>query len=447
MTTEDKEKEYGTFTDESDAEKSLPGDSSVTWCAWLILHLDIVAQTIILPFLPSYGFSAVVAGLILMFKPLAELLGNMSFLPTRLADKYGPRWPAVGGMLFITLGSIMFAFLVNLPCLLIARFLMGVGGAFAVPAGMKIIALQFEGRQVKRERAISFAMSGDALGGVVGPVLGSALFQLGMVFRLSVYWCRVFPLSFLAFFSLGAALLAFFAAVEILSPDDSSLFNGLSGITTVARVHFTGPTGIAALCFGLTAFHIGALEVMNSFYALKFLHIGPNLSGYFWALVGLGYGVVALTGPYLMQFSASVDKMDSEAVIAKKAWIWIPVGSLFLIVYPLLNVWTRTLLAYSVAVLFLGFAMGWIFVPSNAFTQRYALKHPDLGQSVMAQLMGLWQASKNFFLILGYALGPVVTTVSWDALWITLSSVGAASLLAGLSLRFWSDTPEMAMEP
>lgn len=104
-----------------------------------------------------------------------------------VSDRFGRRRGLLGGLVVFGLGSLAAAFAGSALSLVIARGLMGVGGAFLMPATLAILVHVFDADE--RPRAIAVWGGVSALGVSAGPVLGGLLvdhFWWGSVFLVNV---------------------------------------------------------------------------------------------------------------------------------------------------------------------------------------------------------------------------------------------------------------------
>jgi DHA2 family multidrug resistance protein-like MFS transporter len=119
-------------------------------------------------------YSLVMAGLL-------PLCGN-------LADRYGSRTLLLAGMGVFALSSLGASLSQTPEALIIARALMGVGGAMVMPASVAIVALTFTDPR-ERTLALSIWNSVAAAGAAVGPFVGGLLlehFWWGAIFLVNV---------------------------------------------------------------------------------------------------------------------------------------------------------------------------------------------------------------------------------------------------------------------
>ena len=125
--------------------------------------------------------------------PLSALL----LLGGAAGDRFGRGRLLIGGTLLFAAASLGCALAPDLPVLIAARFVQGVGAALLMPNSLAILGAAFTGDAKGRAIGI-WAASGAALG-AVGPVLGGGLIDLGS-------WRDIFLLNLPL--AAGAALLA-----------------------------------------------------------------------------------------------------------------------------------------------------------------------------------------------------------------------------------------------
>jgi EmrB/QacA subfamily drug resistance transporter len=104
-----------------------------------------------------------------------------------LGDRYGRRRFLLIGLALFGLASLASAYATDPMQLILARALMGIGGAAIMPATLSIISVVFDPRE--RARAIGVWAGAVGLGIAIGPIVGGLLlenFWWGSVFLLNV---------------------------------------------------------------------------------------------------------------------------------------------------------------------------------------------------------------------------------------------------------------------
>ena len=104
----------------------------------------------------------------------ALAFGGLLLLGGRSGDLLGRRRIFIFGILLFTFASLLGGFATTQAWLLTARALQGIGGAFAAPASLSLIAVTFpEGKERNRAMGVYAAMS--IAGGAVGLIAGGLL--------------------------------------------------------------------------------------------------------------------------------------------------------------------------------------------------------------------------------------------------------------------------------
>jgi len=106
----------------------------------------------------------------------ALAFGGLLLLGGRSGDLLGRRRVFIAGILVFSLASLLGGFATDQAWLLTARIMQGVGGAFAAPTALSLIAVTFpEGPPRNRAMGVYAAMS--VAGGAVGLIAGGLLVQ------------------------------------------------------------------------------------------------------------------------------------------------------------------------------------------------------------------------------------------------------------------------------
>jgi EmrB/QacA subfamily drug resistance transporter len=162
----------------------------------------------------------------------ALAFGGLLLLGGRSGDLLGRRRVFIAGILLFSVASLLGGFATSQEWLLTARVLQGVGGAFAAPTALSLIAVTFpEGPPRNRAMGVYAAMS--IAGGAVGLIAGGLLVQY-------LDWRWVF------FVNVPIGL-----AVALLAPrvlGESERRRGQFDLPGA----ITGSLGLAALVYGLS---------------------------------------------------------------------------------------------------------------------------------------------------------------------------------------------------
>lgn len=93
-----------------------------------------------------------------------------------LGQKRGCKPALIFGVVLMAVSTLLFAFGSNFALLLIARIMQGASAAASWTCGLALVAQHFH---EKRVQMMGLAMVGSTAGSIVGPTVGSLLFELG----------------------------------------------------------------------------------------------------------------------------------------------------------------------------------------------------------------------------------------------------------------------------
>ena len=200
--------------------------------AQLMVVLDATIVNVALPHIQTaLGFSG--TNLEWVVNAYALAFGGLLLLGGRSGDLLGRRRIFIFGILLFSLASLLGGFATSQAWLLGARVLQGVGGAFAAPTALSLIAVTFpEGQPRNRAMGVYAAMS--VAGGAVGLIAGGLLVQY-LDWRW-VFWVNV-PIGL---------LVAFFATRVLPESERRRGAFDLPGA-------ITGSLGLASLVYGLSS--------------------------------------------------------------------------------------------------------------------------------------------------------------------------------------------------
>jgi EmrB/QacA subfamily drug resistance transporter len=293
--------------------------------AQLMVVLDATIVNVALPHIQTaLGFSG--SNLEWVVNAYALAFGGLLLLGGRSGDLLGRRRIFIAGILLFTLASLLGGFATDQAWLLAARVVQGVGGAFAAPTALSLIAVTFpEGPPRNRAMGVYAAMS--IAGGAVGLIAGGLLVSF-------LSWRWVF------FVNVPIGL-----AVALLAPrvlGESERRRGRFDLPGA----ITGSLGLAALVYGLSsaatspngASHWGDTKVIVSLAAAAVL-----LVTFGWIEVRSKHSLVPLrvlrsrdrTGSYLVSLCIGTGLF----------------GMFFFLTLFLQNVWGYTALRTGVAYL------------------------------------------------------------------------------------------------
>jgi EmrB/QacA subfamily drug resistance transporter len=162
----------------------------------------------------------------------ALAFGGLLLLGGRSGDLLGRRRIFVVGLLIFSVGSLAGGFATSQAWLLTARVVQGIGGAFAAPTALSLIAVTFPAGPA-RNRAMAIYSVMSVAGGAVGLVVGGLLTTYA-----SWRW--------VLFVNVPIGLLVAFVAPRVLG--ESERRTGRFDLPGA----ITGTAGVAALVYGLS---------------------------------------------------------------------------------------------------------------------------------------------------------------------------------------------------
>jgi EmrB/QacA subfamily drug resistance transporter len=199
--------------------------------AQLMVVLDATIVNVALPHIQAaLGFSG--SNLEWVVNAYALAFGGLLLLGGRSGDLLGRRRIFIFGILLFSLASLLGGFATDQAWLLAARALQGIGGAFAAPTALSLIAVTFpEGPPRNRAMGVYAAMS--VSGAAVGLIVGGLLVQYAT-------W------RWVLFVNVPIGLLVALLAPRVLG--ESERRRGRFDLPGA----ITGSLGLAALVYGLS---------------------------------------------------------------------------------------------------------------------------------------------------------------------------------------------------
>jgi EmrB/QacA subfamily drug resistance transporter len=194
--------------------------------------LDATIVNVALPHIQrALGFSG--SNLEWVVNAYALAFGGLLLLGGRSGDLLGRRRVFIAGILLFSLASLLGGFATDQAWLLTARVVQGIGGAFAAPTALSLIAVTFpEGPPRNRAMGVYAAMS--VAGGAVGLIVGGLLVQYAN-------W------RWVLFVNVPIGLLVALAAPRVLG--ESERRRGAFDLPGA----ITGSLGLAGLVYGLSS--------------------------------------------------------------------------------------------------------------------------------------------------------------------------------------------------
>jgi EmrB/QacA subfamily drug resistance transporter len=156
----------------------------------LSLLVIVVDSTIVNVALPTFArdLNASSSGLQWIVDAYTLTFAALLLLAGAIADRYGRHYALAGGLVVFAAGSVAAALTGSTAELIAARAVMGVGGAFIMPATLSIITNVFTDH-AERTKAIGLWAAVSGLGVAIGPVAGGWLlahFSWGSIFLVNL---------------------------------------------------------------------------------------------------------------------------------------------------------------------------------------------------------------------------------------------------------------------
>jgi len=187
-------------------------------------------------------------------------IGQLFFGP--LSDKTGRKPAIYGGLACFMIGSLLAAFAISFPMMLMGRFLQGVGVSAPRAVTLALVRDQYEGRAMAR--VMSFVMTVFILVPMIAPTLGQAIL-------LFTGWRSIFGI----FVLLAIVVLVWFGIrqPETLAPENRAPFSLQRIIKTTIEILKIRPAlGFTVTAGLISGAHLGYLnsaqQVLQEQYAL-----------------------------------------------------------------------------------------------------------------------------------------------------------------------------------
>jgi DHA1 family bicyclomycin/chloramphenicol resistance-like MFS transporter len=322
-----------------------------------------------------------------------------------VSDAQGRRRPLLVALLVLTTASVACAFSPSIQVMMLARFVQGLAGGWAMVTARAIVVDLADGPQLVRGLNVVAGVGGIAL--IVGPLLGGTILQL-------TQW-RV---SFWVVSGLGVVMIlsVTFGLRESLSPENrrrggiTSLVGGIRQVT--AERHFVGYLLLMALSMGVTFAYVATsafvLQGMNG--------LSPMAYSIDFALNAVGLTVATL-GAARLAGRVETNKVIATGLVATGcAGLLLLAGAMW---------WSTPLPVAIVGFLVLMSAQGLIGPNAGALASAAVPNHPGTGSA----LLGLcqWCAAGIIAPIAG--LGGDRTAVPMALIVIVLTAISAIALL------------------
>lgn len=248
---------------------------------FVIVLVDLIGLTIIIPLLPlyaaSFGANAFVIGVLAATYPIMQIIGAP--ILGRLSDRYGRKPVLVVSQIGTFIGFILMGFATALPLLFIARIIDGVSGANVSTAQAVITDNTNE-----KTRTSGLALIGAAfgIGFTIGPVI--AFVSLG----LSANNYQV-PAFVAAGFSLLSLLLTTFWLKESLPPERRGQMQHERALSVnrFARALRHPAMGFLLVLMFVQQFVFGGMEQLLSLFTLNRLGLDARSNSILFLFIGV----------------------------------------------------------------------------------------------------------------------------------------------------------------
>jgi DHA1 family tetracycline resistance protein-like MFS transporter len=238
---------------------------------FVIVLIDLLGLTIIIPLMPlyatSFGANALVIGFLGAAYPVMQFIGAP--LLGRLSDQYGRKPVLVVSQIGTLAGFLVLGFANSLWLLFLARIIDGLSGANISTAQA---AITDNTTEKNRTQGLGLLGAAFGLGFVIGPVIAFASLALsGDNYRVPAFVAAVF--------SLVSILLTWFWLEESLPPEKRGQSSGkpsLSFKTMLLALRHPAVGMLLALMFA-QQIAFGGFEQLLSLFTLN--RLGLNASG------------------------------------------------------------------------------------------------------------------------------------------------------------------------
>ena len=396
-----------------------PQLSPQVWTLVAGRFLSQIGSGVVLFYIPIYfvnqmGLSAAQVGLGLSSAAIASAVGF--FLAGAMTDS--PRWGRRRTLILSCIISILadgvFWFAQNLPLLILANVLMGLGDSLYWPASGAAIADDSHGRQ--REEAYAISGLADALGSGLGIVLGGLLIAIANAYR----W--LFVVDGVTFFMFLGVLTIMIndtyapssqrSAHRRIKPWSTALLNPLFLGFAIANILFTTYINLMESTL--------PLYLTNFVQSSSWLNLTPENIGVLFS------GYVLIVALLQMPAVRALKRYGRVSVLRLSMTLW-GIGFLLIWLVGLVTGWQLTLIVLAIAILAI----------ANVTYHPFAVAL--VTELAPKSSLGIYLSLNAQCWTVGYFLGPLVG--GWSlaqneeiarALWATVS---LSTLVGALLLK------------
>lgn len=339
----------------------------------IAIFTDMLMYGLVVPFLPIYAESLGVTqsqiGFLFASYAIALFVGTPIF--GALADRVGRKKLLICGLLGLAFTTMVFAFAANFWFLVLARFLQGLSASIPWTAGLALLAENFP--KEERGKAMGTAMSGQAGGVLLGPLIGGWLFEWGG-----------YKLPFFTATGL-AAIAAILSVLFLKNVTDKRSESFTTPFKVLRSKQMLIVAGVAVI--GSSVF--ASIEPTLPIHFNKNFELSPGVIGTMFIIVTLSYGLMA---PMIGAFSTKFGYVKTIMVGIVLAAVILP-----------LNAFPTQLWVQIITLALLGISLGTVLTPSMP-------KLVEISQSLGNVSQGVTFAVYNTAYSLGMMLGPVIAS-------------------------------------
>jgi len=423
----------------------------------LSLLVIVIDSTIVNVALPTFArdLHASSSGLQWIVDAYTLTFAALLLLAGAIADRYGRHLALAGGLAVFAAGSLAAAFTQTAGELIAARAVMGVGGAFIMPATLSIITAVFTDH-AERTKAIGLWSAVSGLGVAIGPVAGGWLlahFSWDSIFLVNL---PIVAVALLAGYWLVPASRAPGAAGSRLDLTGAALSVAAFSTLTYAIIEAPGNGWLSARTLGLGVLSVALLAVFGVWEARsahpmlplrlfrnpRFTGAGVSITVLFFALSGvvflstqiyqfvLGYSPLAAGVRALPSAAALAVFSPLGAWMARRAGVRVPVTLGLVMVTAGLLVFAQASAAsgYGHYVLAMVIVSAGIGLAMSAATSASMAELPPAMAGVGSAVN---DTTRNMGSVLGVAVfGSIAASVFASRMPGSFGSVGAAAAAA-----------------
>lgn len=378
----------------------------------LIANLATVSATdIYLPSLPQLTiFFNASENLVQLTLPM-YLLGSLFAAPLlgTLSDHFERKSVLLIGMLIFILGSTLCMYSVNLPMLIVSRFVQGMGAIVTPVVGWALLQDLYPSD--KSAKVVAWMGSIISIGPLVAPALGG-------VIDTHLGWQATF------LFSLILGLISFMSLVITSFESKSSRHQNVISIVSTLSTYLTILKHKRFLSYNALFAILICGEwgyfTIAPFYFESVLKLSSYVCGLFISSIASAYIIGSLISPTL------INKTSLDQVLSMGAWSSV-LGAMVLLIVYLIAPMQPILISIGVAFYFIGIAFIWGPATSRALQQ---FNHTRGAASAVRSIILVFAAS------IGGFIGSFLDDMSLLPLALFLSTTSTIVLFISYWLRY-----------